>query len=83
MLAPAAGILARKDRRFPAPPLCFLLTLQRMLLMAVYLLAIVCLMCWNLFLHLKLHRESLERRELAVAFRQALLERRRPPRAAY
>jgi len=34
------------------------------------------LICWNLFLHRKLSIESLQRRELAVAFRQFMIERR-------
>lgn len=51
--------------------------------MPVYLIALSCVMCWNLFLHLKLHRESLQRRELAIAFRQFMVERRRRPKSAY
>ncbi len=39
---------------------------------------LVLLFCWNLFLHKKLSRESLQRRELAVAFRQFMIERRYP-----
>ena len=35
------------------------------------------LVCWNLFLHRKLNVESLRRRELALAFRQLMIERRR------
>ena len=35
------------------------------------------LICWNLFLHLKLARESNLRRELSLAFRQFMVERRR------
>jgi hypothetical protein len=34
------------------------------------------LMCWNLFLHRRLSSESQHRRELAIAFRQHLIERR-------
>ncbi len=34
------------------------------------------LVCWNLFLHRRLSRESMHRRELAVAFRQFMIERR-------
>ena len=44
--------------------------------MMAWLPAFACLICWNLFLHLKLRRESLQRREMAVAFRQFLIERR-------
>ena len=36
------------------------------------------LVCWNGFLHLKLTRESVQRRELAIAFRLARIERRHP-----
>lgn len=32
--------------------------------------------CWSAYLHLKLLRESRRRRELALAFRQHLVERR-------
>ncbi len=39
---------------------------------------LIILCCWNLFLHRKLALESLKRRELAVAFRQFLIERRAP-----
>lgn len=39
------------------------------------------LMCWNLFLHLKLSSESNQRRELAVAFRQFMIDRRQTPLA--
>ncbi|MFV2089345.1 MAG: hypothetical protein ACC642_01695 [Pseudomonadales bacterium] len=41
-------------------------------------LVLAALVCWNLFLHRKLSRESLQRRELAVAFRQFMIERRQP-----
>ena len=34
------------------------------------------LVCWNLFLHRRLRLESMRRRELAVAFRQCMIERR-------
>ena len=34
------------------------------------------LICWNLFLHLKLARECNLRRELSLAFRQFMIERR-------
>ena len=37
---------------------------------------LIILICWNLFLHRKLSLESLRRRELAVAFRQFMIERR-------
>lgn len=37
---------------------------------------LIILVCWNLFLHRKLTLESLRRRELAVAFRQFMIERR-------
>jgi hypothetical protein len=37
---------------------------------------LIILICWNLFLHRKLTLESLYRRELAVAFRQFMIERR-------
>ena len=40
---------------------------------------ILLLACWNLFLHRKLTIESLRRRELAVAFRQFMIERRQQP----
>lgn len=36
----------------------------------------IILVCWNLFLHRRLNLEILERRELAVAFRQLMIERR-------
>jgi hypothetical protein len=36
------------------------------------------LVCWNLFLHRKLAFESLRRRELAMAFRETMIERRYP-----
>ena len=39
---------------------------------------LIILGCWNLFLHRKLALESLRRRELAVAFRQFVIERRQP-----
>ncbi len=39
-------------------------------------LVLALLVCWNLFLHRKLTRESLQRRELAIAFRQFMVERR-------
>lgn len=39
-------------------------------------LILIILICWNLFLHRKLNLESLQRRELAVAFRQFMIERR-------
>lgn len=38
----------------------------------------IILVCWNLFLHRRLVLESLQRRELAVAFRAFMIERRRP-----
>jgi len=41
---------------------------------------LILLGCWNLFLHRKLALESLRRRELAVAFRQFVIERRHPAR---
>ncbi len=50
--------------------------------MTVWLLAFTVLICWNLFLHLKLRRESLQRRELSLAFRQFLVERRGSLRSA-
>lgn len=34
------------------------------------------LVCWNLFLHRRLRLESMHRRELAVACRQFMIERR-------
>ena len=34
------------------------------------------ILCWNAFLHLKLYRECRQRRELAIAFRAHLIERR-------
>jgi len=37
---------------------------------------LIILICWNLFLHRRLTLESLRRRELAVAFRQFMIERR-------
>jgi hypothetical protein len=37
---------------------------------------LIILGCWNLFLHRKLALESLRRRELAVAFRQFMIDRR-------
>ena len=37
---------------------------------------LILLGCWNLFLHRRLALESLRRRELAVAFRQFMIERR-------
>ena len=40
-------------------------------------LILITLICWNLILHRKLTRESLRRRELALAFRQFMIERRR------
>ncbi|MGE0622711.1 MAG: hypothetical protein AB7I04_21295 [Pseudomonadales bacterium] len=40
-------------------------------------LTLLTLACWNLFLHRKLVTESLRRRELAIAFRQFMIERRR------
>ena len=39
-------------------------------------LILILLACWNLFLHRRLSLESLHRRELAVAFRQFMIERR-------
>ncbi len=39
-------------------------------------LMLAALICWNLFLHRKLSMESLRRRELAIAFRQFMIERR-------
>ncbi len=39
---------------------------------------LIILVCWNLFLHRRLAFESLRRRELAVAFRQFMIERRYP-----
>ena len=39
---------------------------------------LIILVCWNLFLHRKLALESLQRRELAVALRQFMIERRQP-----
>jgi len=41
-------------------------------------LILMILICWNLFLHRRLTLESLHRRELAVAFRQFMIERRQP-----
>lgn len=43
---------------------------------------LIILGCWNLFLHRKLALESLQRRELAVAFRQFMIERRYPSLAS-
>ena len=40
------------------------------------LLSLSLIACWNSYLHLKLHRESRQRRELAIAFRAHLVERR-------
>lgn len=40
------------------------------------LLSLSLITCWTAYLHLKLHRESRRRRELALAFRQHLVERR-------
>jgi hypothetical protein len=42
-------------------------------------MALIILICWNLFLHRRLAVESLQRRELAVAFRQSMIERRQGP----
>ena len=39
-------------------------------------LIVMILICWNVFLHRKLTVETLQRRELAVAFRQCMIERR-------
>ena len=39
---------------------------------------LIILVCWNLFLHRRLMIESLQRRELAIAFRQFMIERRQP-----
>jgi len=39
-------------------------------------LTLLALVCWNLFLHRKLSTESLRRRELAIAFRQFMIDRR-------
>ena len=39
-------------------------------------LVLILLAGWNLFLHRRLSLESLHRRELAVAFRQFMIERR-------
>ena len=39
-------------------------------------LTLIILVCWNLFLHRRLMIESLQRRELAIAFRQFMIERR-------
>lgn len=47
--------------------------------MTLWTLLFTLLIGWNLFLHLKLSRESNRRRELAVAFRQSMVERRRLP----
>jgi hypothetical protein len=46
--------------------------------MATTILTVIlaALICWNLFLHRKLSIESLQRRELAIAFRQFMIERR-------
>ena len=43
-----------------------------------FTLILMILACWNLFLHRRLTVESLQRRELAVAFRQFMVERRSP-----
>lgn len=53
------------------------------MLTAITVAALVLLGCWNVYLHRRLRRESLERRELAVAFRQSLslIERRSFPLA--
>ena len=40
--------------------------------------SLMMLICWNLFLHRRLSNESEQRRELAVAFRQFMIERRQP-----
>ena len=40
------------------------------------MLILTLLICWNLFLHRKLSLESRQRRELAIAFRQFMVERR-------
>lgn len=45
--------------------------------MTIWTLLFALIITWNLFLHLKLSRESNQRRELAVAFRQFMVERRR------
>ena len=45
--------------------------------MTLWTLMFTFLIAWNLFLHLKLSRESNQRRELAIAFRQSMVERRR------
>ncbi|MEM8769633.1 MAG: hypothetical protein AAGE43_19535 [Pseudomonadota bacterium] len=39
-------------------------------------MTLMILVCWNLFLHRRLSLESMRRRELAVAFRQFMIERR-------
>ena len=44
--------------------------------MSTITLVLVLITCWNTFLHLKLYRESCKRRELAIAFRAHLVERR-------
>lgn len=46
--------------------------------MTVWMIFFAFLVGWNLFLHLKLSKESNLRRELAVAFRQCMIDRRRP-----
>lgn len=45
--------------------------------MTLWTLLFALIITWNLFLHLKLSRESHQRRELAVAFRQFMVDRRR------
>jgi len=40
--------------------------------------SLMILICWNVFLHRRLSNESQHRRQLAVAFRQFMIERRQP-----
>lgn len=46
--------------------------------MTIWMMFFAFLVGWNLFLHVKLSKESNQRRELAVAFRQFMIDRRRP-----
>jgi len=76
MLAFTAGRLARTAKQCASTALDCAQIRSRLLFMIFWTLLVALLACWNLFLHLKLSRESLKRRELAVAFRQLLVERR-------
>jgi hypothetical protein len=76
VLAFSAGRLARTAKQIACAALDCVQLRSRVHFMTFWTLLITLLACWNLFLHLRLSRESLKRRELAVAFRQLLVERR-------